>query len=104
MSDDVMVRVENRAEYPIIIELKQSYLPEGEDGKPQELVGEFAKFNQLEFADPSATYEDESGEPAGVHPLVEQDIPEPIWECYMKDSFVKGLVAQKLLKLVRVAA
>lgn len=73
-----VVTVENRADFPIRIHLKDGTDPE------KGLAPEWSHFAVLEFDDEATAYEDDNGN-ATKGPGTEKEIPLVVWERYMKD-------------------
>ena len=89
-----MYRVENRAEYPIIIEMNPK--------AAKTLSPEDEQWRTLEFPDPTDKFDRTDGKELKNPPNPVQEVPLHIWDLYKVDPWVKHKIAKKELIAVKV--
>lgn len=87
------IRVENRSEHPITLHMN------GE--KAKYLREELESFARLDFADPAARPQDDEGNEVPNTTVLY--VPEDIWNVYLEDPCVAGMLAQGELVALRAA-
>jgi|VirMetMinimDraft_7_1064189.scaffolds.fasta_scaffold146509_2 hypothetical protein len=85
--------VENRAEYPIEIQMNAviAATMEGPD----------LQWTSIELADASSSFETVEGTRPESVPSTTVEVPEHVWKLYADMPYVKGLIAQDQLKVVK---
>ena len=90
---NVVYNVENRAEYPIEIQMSATIAAT--------MTGPDLQWTTIELADSSSVFENVDGTAPSGLPQTTMEVPEHIWNLYASMPFVKGMIARDQLKVVK---